>query len=281
MLDALCPIVFDRTMDNANLVGACREVGSATRKGRTLRSSQGCSAPLFPTFARKENMSRIRTIKPEFFTSEDIVSLTPLARLFYVSLWCEADREGRFEWKPKTLKMRYLPADDCDVSLLCDELVNAGMVELYEVDGRVYAVIPGFTRHQVINNREQSSDIPEPPQKTDACVTRESGRKEGKEGKEGNTRHASMDDDVGFASFWSAFPNKKAKQDAFKAWSKLKPCDALQASILKAVEIQRQGDDWRKEGGRFIPHPATWINGRRWEDSTAQEPASNPFAGVL
>jgi hypothetical protein len=40
-------------------------------------------------------MARIRTIKPEFFTSEDIVSLTPLARLFYVSLWCEADREAR------------------------------------------------------------------------------------------------------------------------------------------------------------------------------------------
>lgn len=74
--------------------------------------------------------------------------------------------------------------------------------------------------------------------------------------------------DVGFASFWSVFPNKKAKADAFKAWSKLKPDDVLQASILKAIEIQRQGEDWRKEGGRFIPHPATWLNGRRWEDSS-------------
>lgn len=44
-------------------------------------------------------MARIRTIKPEFFTSEDIVSLSPLARLFYVSLWCEADREGRLDWR--------------------------------------------------------------------------------------------------------------------------------------------------------------------------------------
>ncbi len=226
-------------------------------------------------------MSRIRTIKPEFFTSEDIVSLTPLARLFYVSLWCEADREGRLEWKPRTFKMRYLPADDCDVVALGDELIEMGLVRLYEVDGKTYAVIPQFTRHQVINNREQESDLPEPPRVKDACVTRESGRKEGKERKEGNTRAASIDDDVGFASFWSAFPNKKAKQDAFKAWSKLKPCDALQASILKAVEIQRQGEDWRKEGGRFIPHPATWLNGRRWEDSTSQDPAENPFAGVL
>ena len=137
-------------------------------------------------------MSRIRTIKPEFFTSEDIVSLTPLARLFYVSLWCEADREGRFEWKPKTLKMRYLPADDCDVVALCDELVTAGMVQIYVVNGRTYAFIPGFTRHQVINNREQASDIPEPPEKNDACVTRESGRKEGKEGK--GKEDASRDD---------------------------------------------------------------------------------------
>ena len=84
-------------------------------------------------------MARIRTIKPEFFTSEDIVCLTPLARLFYVSLWCEADREGRLAWKPKTLKMRYLPADDADPEVLGTELVGAGLIQLYEVDGCIYA----------------------------------------------------------------------------------------------------------------------------------------------
>ena len=73
-------------------------------------------------------MDRIITIKPEFFTSSDIVSLTPLARLFYVSLWCEADREGRLEWKPATLKLRYLPGDNCDVKALSGELVEAGLV---------------------------------------------------------------------------------------------------------------------------------------------------------
>jgi len=55
-------------------------------------------------------MARIRTIKPEFFTSEDIVSLTPHARLLYIAMWCEADKEGRMTWRPKTLKMRYFPA---------------------------------------------------------------------------------------------------------------------------------------------------------------------------
>lgn len=128
-------------------------------------------------------MARIRTIKPEFFTSEDIVSLSPLARLFYVSLWCEADREGRLAWKPKTLKMRYLPGDDCDIDALATELTEAGMVELYEVDGRIYADIPSFKNHQVINNRESESVLPARDADASARVKAE-GRKEGK-GREG------------------------------------------------------------------------------------------------
>ncbi|MDE2098925.1 MAG: hypothetical protein KGL39_16850 [Patescibacteria group bacterium] len=128
-------------------------------------------------------MARIRTIKPEFFTSEDIVSMTPLARLFYVSLWCEADRKGRLEWRPGTLKMRYFPGDSCDINELADELVSRGLIVLYKADGKIYAEIPTFGEHQVINNRESESVIPE--KTIDACVTRESGEKaEGKEGRE-------------------------------------------------------------------------------------------------
>lgn len=110
-------------------------------------------------------MSRIRTIKPQFFTSEDIVALTPLARLLYIGLWCEADREGRMHWKPRTFKMRYLPADDCDAVVLADELVAAGLVVLYG-DGLAY--IPSFTTHQHVNPRESVSTLPAPPGVTDA-----------------------------------------------------------------------------------------------------------------
>lgn len=105
-------------------------------------------------------MARIRTIKPEFFTSEDIVCMSPLARLFYVSLWCESDREGRMEWKPITFKMRYLPGDQCDVNELAKELIARGLIVLYTAEGKQYAEIPTFTEHQVINNREQDSTLP-------------------------------------------------------------------------------------------------------------------------
>lgn len=111
-------------------------------------------------------MARIRTIKPEFFTSEDIVSISPLARLLYVAIWCEADRCGRLSWKPKTFKLRYLPADQCDIEELCNELVNQGLVRLYG-DGLAY--IPSFSVHQHINPRESQSSLPEP----DASPTRQ------------------------------------------------------------------------------------------------------------
>lgn len=142
-------------------------------------------------------MARIRTIKPEFFTSEDIVSMTPLARLFYVSLWCEADREGRLAWKPRTLKMRYLPGDDCSIDELSAELIDSGLIVIYTVDGKEFAEIPGFVRHQVINNRESESVIP--PRVDDASGTRQARVKaEGKEGREGKGKERKVaSDDAG------------------------------------------------------------------------------------
>ena len=132
-------------------------------------------------------MARIRTIKPEFFTSESVLSVSPLARLFFIGLWCESDREGRLKWKPKTLKFRYLPADSVNIEKIAEELIEEGMITIYEVDGNEYCEIPSFTSHQVINNRERESEIPELD--SDASATRQprvkaEGRKEGK-GKEG------------------------------------------------------------------------------------------------
>lgn len=106
-------------------------------------------------------MARIRTIKPEFFTSEDIVSLSPLARLLYQATWCEADKEGRLVWKPRTFKLRYFPGDNCDIEAMCQELVDSGLVVLYG-DGLAY--IPTFSKHQHINPRESASTLPDPDQ---------------------------------------------------------------------------------------------------------------------
>jgi len=69
-----------------------------------------------------------------------------------------------------------------------------------------------------------------------------------------------------FDRFWAAYPKHRAKQAARKAWNKLKPDEILVSVMLKSLEAQRQQIDWQKEDGHFIPLPATWLNGRRWED---------------
>jgi hypothetical protein len=70
----------------------------------------------------------------------------------------------------------------------------------------------------------------------------------------------------GFDRFWEAYPRKTAKQEAIKAFEKLKPDAMLIETMVKAIERQKQSAQWQEDGGRYIPHPATWINQRRWED---------------
>lgn len=70
----------------------------------------------------------------------------------------------------------------------------------------------------------------------------------------------------GFCRFWAAYPKKKSKGDAEKAWGKIKPDEQLTARIIAAVEQAKTQTEWRKEGGQFIPYPATWLNAKRWED---------------
>ncbi len=74
-----------------------------------------------------------------------------------------------------------------------------------------------------------------------------------------------------FERFWAAYPKKTAKQQALKAWQKLKPDKALIDVILSSLERQKRSVQWTKDNGQYIPYPATWLNGRRWEDITEVE----------
>lgn len=86
-------------------------------------------------------------------------------------------------------------------------------------------------------------------------------------------------EDTRFESFWKAYPRHVAKANALKAWAKLKVDDALLGKILAAIEAQKQSQQWQKDGGAFIPHPATWLNAHRWEDEVhCAEPAWEPEA---
>ncbi len=155
-------------------------------------------------------MARIRTVKPDLFRHEALFEAEqetslPL-RLVFIGLFCCCDREGRFEWRPRKLKLDVLPYDDIEFSRVLDALPTRGFIVKYEVSGVDYGCIPSFSRHQVINNRERASEYPDlaagnvllagdsldyselterDSRVTDASTTREGNAQEEGKGKEG------------------------------------------------------------------------------------------------
>lgn len=73
-------------------------------------------------------------------------------------------------------------------------------------------------------------------------------------------------EDDGFNTFWKAYPRKTSKATALKSWQKIKPDDELQKTILSALEQHKKTEQWLRDKGQFIPHPATWLNQSRWLD---------------
>lgn len=72
-----------------------------------------------------------------------------------------------------------------------------------------------------------------------------------------------MDD--AFEQFWSAYPRREAKKDARRAWHQVDG-DAHLVAILAALRWQCASEQWTKAGGQYVPLPASYLRGERWED---------------
>lgn len=138
---------------------------------------------------------RIRTIKPTFWTNDELAELKPLTRLLFIGLWCLADVRGRLEDRPKRIKAAVLPYDDFDVDAALDELAKSGFVVRYSKDSIPVVQVSGFEKHQRITGKEAETES-DFPAHTDAGVEIRAGKQrgskgetpgttEGKEGKEG------------------------------------------------------------------------------------------------
>ena len=98
-------------------------------------------------------MARIRTIKPEFWTSEQVMECSPLARLLFIGVWNFCDDAGNHPLSSKTLKALVFPGDDitsAKVGELLVELSSNGLIDLYEVSGKEYLHVNGW-KHQKID----------------------------------------------------------------------------------------------------------------------------------
>lgn len=217
---------------------------------------------------------RARNIKPGFFTNEQLAEVSFAARLLYIGLWCMADREGRLEDRPKRIKMEVFPGDSIEINPLLGELAAQDLIVRYEVDGGKYIEIPTFLEHQRPHHQEKDSVI---PPRSEAVRT-----KARSPSYEGTSQSALNPDSLNpecsspknarerasdrFDEFWALYPRRVGKAAAKRAWSR-KGLNAKADEILEHLRARVRSDaQWLAEGGKFIPHPQTWLNRDGWLD---------------
>jgi hypothetical protein len=108
-------------------------------------------------------VSRIRSIKPEFWSSEQVMECSTNARLLFIGLWNFCDDAGRHPLAPKQIKALVFPGDDFsvdDIARMLDELSTSGLITTYTVDGKEYLYVTGWS-HQKID-RPQKAKFPAP-----------------------------------------------------------------------------------------------------------------------
>ena len=209
---------------------------------------------------------RIRSVKPEFFKHDVLGAYSCAHRLLFIGLWCMADCAGRLEHRPARIKVEVLPYDDVDISMLLSDLEKSGFIVVYSVDDQSFIEIPSFLRHQRITGKESeaSSRFPgiqkKKPGKQRGNIGETTGKQPDSLETEGR-RKGNGDEE--FCRFWNAYPKKKSKETAIAAFKKVSvPIEVL----LSSIERFKADPDWIKNDGQFIPHPATWLNQKRWED---------------
>src|SRR5690349_8129964 len=111
-------------------------------------------------------MARIRTIKPEFFTSLTIADLTPEQRLTFIVLWTHADDAGRCVDDPRLIKAAIWPLDDrtaADIEIDLKALTESSLITRYIVNRKRYLAVTNWDEHQRIN-RPTPTKLPAPEQ---------------------------------------------------------------------------------------------------------------------
>jgi hypothetical protein len=121
-------------------------------------------------------MARIRTVKPEFWSSEQVMSCSPIARLLFIGIWNFCDDGGNHPMSPRTIKALVFPGDDITIDAverLIGELVAADLLITYFAEGKVYLHVLGW-KHQKIEKK----NFKYPPFTTEFDDQSESGRRQ-------------------------------------------------------------------------------------------------------
>ena len=231
-------------------------------------------------------MARIRTIKPDFWTDGNMVSLSPFARLLYIGMWnftlCD---HGHVADDAMKLKLQILPMDNIDINDLLNEIMEQGrVVRVADNEGRTYLLIRRFNDHQKIDPRwktrcpacahrdslnpvETQVSFSEPHRDSPKLPLGREGMGRDGIGEEGNNTCSpatpSSERPTRFEEFWEHYPRKVGKDKAkTKYVAATKRAD--EQTIIDGAT--RLASDPNLPEKKYIPHPTTWLERGSWDD---------------
>ena len=223
---------------------------------------------------------RIRSIRPEFWTSEDVAAMSWPTRLVFIGLWSYVDDNGVGRDNERLIAADLFPLDEdphgalTEVAGALKHLEKGGQITRYVVDGKPYLHVTKWSRHQRINrpsesryplptceNAEPHDTLSEhsvsPPALSTVGEVEKGRRGEGKKPSSATADGPTFDD------FWTLYPLKKGKAAAQRKWATLTrttPASAILEGLRFQLPTLAQRDP------QFIPHPTTWLNQGRWAD---------------
>jgi len=244
---------------------------------------------------------RIRTIKPEFYRSQDIANLSREDRLLFVGLWSYVDDNGVGVDDYRLIVADLFPLDEDQVETRAyvreglARLSRGSLLTRFTVDDRRYLYINSWDKHQRVDkpNRPRFPRPDDPltstneptlatPSRDNRACSKEQ-RNRGTEEKDKNTRPKAAEPiDLAadlFEKFWAAYPRKIKKLTAEKAWRaairrKIDPTHIVEAA-------QRYAETSRDTDRRYVPYPASWLNGGAYDDKPEPPPIAKHDRKVL
>lgn len=215
-------------------------------------------------------MSRIRTIKPEFWTSAQVLECSTNARLLFIGLWNFCDDLGRHPLNPKQVKAEVFPSDsfsEKQMAGMLQELSTNGLIVPYESGGIDYFYIPGW-KHQRID-KPQPAKYPDPLSEDSKSIPRTFPPDTIGYDRKGNDSIGRADAlDTDFEKLREVYPKRKGgdpRKSAFEKFSALVRAGADPQDIIAAAR-DGVGFDREKAGTEFIPQLVKWLRDERFRD---------------
>lgn len=211
-----------------------------------------------------------RIIKESICTSDSIDGLSWFEETLFYRLIVNCDDFGRFDGRIPVIKNRLFPLkEDLTAKTVksgINKLASVGLVVLYEFEGKPFLYLPTWNDHQSVRAKRSKYPSPEGGMilSDSACMQMQSDEcKCPRNPIQSESYSISESNTNAFELFWDVYPKKVGKKYAQKAFEKV----TVDVQVLiAAVQRQKLSSQWCKDGGQYIPNPATWLNQERWLD---------------